>query len=204
LNNGHEPNYVYYFGQSKHFEEWYIKRKKDDQGPIYKDFEEKTTFEKYIFKERNYDKHSILIYDNNDKNIKISVENFKNTSNEIGNNIEDLIKKFEGNSSIEKIGKVENMKIDLKDEIKKLQLKLMKLEKLNNNNDDDYDNINMSIEKFKNINKEVSNNIQDLIKRFEDKNSIKKIKQFDDVKIDLKAEVEKLQLKFNKFKKLLL
>ena len=52
-NHEPEPKYIYYFGQSKNFEEWYDTRK-DDQGAIYKGFEEKSTFTKRLYKESNY------------------------------------------------------------------------------------------------------------------------------------------------------
>lgn len=38
-----EPEYIYYIGQSKNFEDWYDMRK-GDQNAIYKGFEEKSTF----------------------------------------------------------------------------------------------------------------------------------------------------------------
>ncbi|GES94191.1 hypothetical protein GLOIN_2v1562932 [Rhizophagus clarus] len=56
------PRNIYYIGQSKNFVEWY-KSRKNDQGEIYKDFEEKSTFTKYAFKETDYDKVSIWKFD---------------------------------------------------------------------------------------------------------------------------------------------
>ncbi|GES94217.1 hypothetical protein GLOIN_2v1475234 [Rhizophagus clarus] len=47
---GRDPKYIYYIGQSKNFEKRYEDRK--DDGPIYKDFEEKSTFTKYVFEEK--------------------------------------------------------------------------------------------------------------------------------------------------------
>ncbi|CAB4389908.1 unnamed protein product [Rhizophagus irregularis] len=38
----HDPKYIYYFGQSKNFEDWYNKKK--EQGPIYGELKEKSTF----------------------------------------------------------------------------------------------------------------------------------------------------------------
>ena len=59
-----DPKYIYYVGQSKNFEGWYDIRK-GDQGEIYKEFEEKSTFTKPIFKDANYDHVSIWKYDEN-------------------------------------------------------------------------------------------------------------------------------------------
>jgi hypothetical protein len=74
-----EPKHIYYFGQSKTLEEWY-KTRKDDQGAIYKDFEEKSTFTRRVFKERDYDKFSIWsLYDD----IKMEIENIKSKKNEL-------------------------------------------------------------------------------------------------------------------------
>jgi len=105
-----EPKYIYYFSQSEAFKEWYNTRK-DDQGAIYKDFEEKSTFAKYIFKEKDYYKQSILVYDNNydDNDIETRIKNFKNINNEVSDNVEYLIRKLQGKNSIEKIEEIEDM-----------------------------------------------------------------------------------------------
>lgn len=55
-----KPKYMYYISQFKYFEY---------QNIIYKDIEEKTTFTKLHFKEIDYDKRSILSY--NDQNLEI-------------------------------------------------------------------------------------------------------------------------------------
>src|SRR5436190_15082348 len=57
-----DPKNIYYIGQSKNFVEWY-KNRKNDQGAIYKDFEEKSASLDHIFKETDYDKVSIWKYD---------------------------------------------------------------------------------------------------------------------------------------------
>jgi hypothetical protein len=119
-----EPKNIYYFGQSKNFEEWCKTR--IDQGTIYKEFEEKSTFTKHIFKERDYDKSSIWKYDDDDDNIIIEIEKIINIKNDLNNNIDYLIKKFD----------------DLKND--------------NNNNNNEIDEeeiikINKKIEKFENI-----------------------------------------------------
>ncbi|CAB4441109.1 unnamed protein product [Rhizophagus irregularis] len=87
-----EPNYIYYFGQAKYFEEWYNTRKDDDKSAIYEDF--------------------------------------KNVSNEFSNNIEYLIKRNEGKSSIDEFEEICEVKNTLEIEVKKFQLKLEKLRNL--------------------------------------------------------------------------
>jgi hypothetical protein len=105
-----EPKHIYYFGQSKAFEEWYTLRK-GDQSAIYKGFEEKTTFTKRtIFKERNFDNISIWKYDNIEigdnetkkNNLKVNIENLSKKlkekemdDNEINNMINELIKEID-------------------------------------------------------------------------------------------------------------
>ncbi len=59
------PKYIYYIGQAKNFEEWY-KNRKGERGPIYKEFEEKSTFIKYEFKESTFDRYSIWKFDKED------------------------------------------------------------------------------------------------------------------------------------------
>ena len=60
-NDEPEPNYIYYIGQSKHFETWYKNIKKEG-GIIYKDFEEKCSFTKHVCKNADYDNISIWKY----------------------------------------------------------------------------------------------------------------------------------------------
>jgi hypothetical protein len=68
--NEPEPKYIYYIGQSKNFQEWFQLRK-DDQGEIYKDFEEKTTNTIQAFIDVDYDEISIWNFDdNNSSNTK--------------------------------------------------------------------------------------------------------------------------------------
>jgi hypothetical protein len=121
-----EPKHIYYFGQSKSLEEWSDTRK-DDQGAIYKGFEEKTTFTIRTFKEENYDKSSILKYNDN---IETKIENFKNIVNEMSENIEYLIERFKSKNLIEEIEEIKGMKIDLKAKVESLYNKLEKLEDL--------------------------------------------------------------------------
>ncbi|PKY31485.1 hypothetical protein RhiirB3_489164 [Rhizophagus irregularis] len=124
-----EPKHIYYYCQTKTIEEWYNVRK-DGPGLIYKDIEEKF-IDKHVFKEKDYDKFSILEC-NDDNNIKKRIENFKNIGNEMNNNIEYLIKRFKSKNLIEEIEEIEeinDMKIDLKANVEKLYHKLEKLEK---------------------------------------------------------------------------
>ncbi|PKY16216.1 hypothetical protein RhiirB3_428551 [Rhizophagus irregularis] len=116
-----EPNYIYYFGQAKYFEEWYNTRKDDDKSAIYEGFEEISIFTRRVYKGMDYDKFSILKYWNNDKNIKI-MEDFKNVSNEF--------KRNEGKSSIDEFEEICEVKNTLEIEVKKFQLKLEKLRNL--------------------------------------------------------------------------
>ncbi|PKY60406.1 hypothetical protein RhiirA4_484073, partial [Rhizophagus irregularis] len=96
--------------QAKNFEEWYNTRK-DEQGAIYKAFEEFTTSSS-IFKEFDYDKYSFLIYDNN---VKMIIEDFIKSVND---NTEDLIKRVIDKNSIEEINDV---KIDFDRKLEKLK-----------------------------------------------------------------------------------
>ncbi|PKY52149.1 hypothetical protein RhiirA4_469605 [Rhizophagus irregularis] len=113
-----EPKFIYYLGQPRNFEEWSVAKKRNE-GAIYDDFEENSVFIQRIFKERNYDKFSIWKYDD-DNNIKERIENFKNIGNDMSDNIEYLI---------DKIKEIENMKIDLKSTVEKLNHELEKLKK---------------------------------------------------------------------------
>ncbi|PKY53511.1 hypothetical protein RhiirA4_471776 [Rhizophagus irregularis] len=103
-----EPKYIYYVGQSKILEEWLDSKK--DQDAIYKDTEEKTTSTKFNFKEKDYDKHLILTY--NEQNLEIGkVKNMKNDLNGI---IEWLVNyhKVQKNEKEINIESIENMKLN--------------------------------------------------------------------------------------------
>ncbi|GES84536.1 hypothetical protein GLOIN_2v1769895 [Rhizophagus clarus] len=99
-----EPQYIYYFGQSKTFEEWYDIRK-HDQGAIYKDFEEKSTFTKRIFEKRCYDNYSILVYD---VSFKSEIDEIINLKNELNYKIERLANEFRDSNDDEIKKKIEN------------------------------------------------------------------------------------------------
>jgi hypothetical protein len=108
-NHEPDPKHIYYFGQSKTIEEWYDSRKYD-RGAIYKGFEEKSTFTKYIFKERNYDKRSIWVYEDN---IESEIEKIKIMKNDLNDKIENLITKLnekKKNNDEINIGKLEILK----------------------------------------------------------------------------------------------
>jgi hypothetical protein len=86
-----DPKYIYYFGQSKNFEEWYTTRK--DQGPIYKELESKSTFTKHVFRERSFDDHSIWVWVYDD-NFKSEIKEIIIMKNELNEKIERLTKKI--------------------------------------------------------------------------------------------------------------
>jgi hypothetical protein len=98
----HDPKYIFYFGQSKNFEEWYNKIK--DQSPIYKEIEDKSTFTKRIFEDevKNFDKYSILKFDDN---IDIEFESIKNKKNDLNDDIENLSQKIHDNIDNDEIEK---------------------------------------------------------------------------------------------------
>ncbi|CAG8753263.1 19308_t:CDS:2, partial [Rhizophagus irregularis] len=104
-----EPKHIYYFSLAKNFEEW-CNTRKDEQGAIYKAFEEFTT--SGIFKELDYDKYSFLTYDNN---VKMIIEDFIKSVND---NTEELIKRVIDKNSIEEINDV---KIDFDRKLEKLK-----------------------------------------------------------------------------------
>ncbi|PKC67883.1 hypothetical protein RhiirA1_508465 [Rhizophagus irregularis] len=81
----HDPKYIYYIGQSKNFETWRENRK--DDGAIYKGFEEKSTFTKFVFEEKDYDKFSIWV-------IEIEINNKKKMKKDLNDNIDNLLNKL--------------------------------------------------------------------------------------------------------------
>ncbi|CAB5389539.1 unnamed protein product [Rhizophagus irregularis] len=81
----HDPKYIYYIGQSKNFETWRENRK--DDGAIYKGFEEKSTFTKFVFEEKDYDKFSIWV-------IEIEINNIKKMKKDLNDNIDNLLNKL--------------------------------------------------------------------------------------------------------------
>jgi hypothetical protein len=93
-----EPKYICYVGQSKHFEKWY-NNIKSDQSRIYKDFEEKSTFKKYVFKESDYDIFSIWKY-NQVEAIEMKIQEAEKKKKYYDTYIEDLYKELGSNSAI--------------------------------------------------------------------------------------------------------
>ncbi|CAB5389622.1 unnamed protein product [Rhizophagus irregularis] len=121
-----EPKRIYYFSQAKNFEEWY-NTKKGEQGVIYKEFEEATMFMiNSIYKEIDYDKYSILTYNDN---IKMIIKDFINLGNNVNINTEDLIKRVIDKKSIDEIEGIEDIKVDLETKVRKLNYILEKLKK---------------------------------------------------------------------------
>ncbi|PKY39920.1 hypothetical protein RhiirA4_529458 [Rhizophagus irregularis] len=114
-----EPKHIYYFSQSKDFEEW-CNKIKGEQCVIYEDFDFEVTSTSVIFKEKDYDEHSYLKYDDNIKSI---IKDLLSVGNKLNVDIDNLIKIFKGDdNSIEKIDK-----IDVKDKKKCLKVKVEKL-----------------------------------------------------------------------------
>ncbi|CAG8599970.1 4056_t:CDS:10 [Rhizophagus irregularis] len=123
---GCEPKRIYYFSQAKNFEEWY-NTKKGEQGVIYKEFEEASMFMiNSIYKEIDYDKYSILTYNDN---IKMIIKDFINLGNNVNINTEDLIKRVIDKNSIDEIEGIEGIKVDLETKVRKLNYILEKLKK---------------------------------------------------------------------------
>jgi hypothetical protein len=87
-----EPEYIFYIGQSKNFEEWYEMRK--DQKAIYEGFEQKSTFMRRTFKNESYDKFSIWKYDENIK-FKNEIEEIESMKTEMNIIVEKLLSKFQ-------------------------------------------------------------------------------------------------------------
>lgn len=84
-----DPKYIYYIGQSQHFETWYESIKDDDA--IHKDFEKESSFTKHVFEAKSYDKFSIWKYDDDYETEIKTIESMKNNLN---NKIENLIDKL--------------------------------------------------------------------------------------------------------------
>ncbi|GBC18582.2 hypothetical protein GLOIN_2v1769896 [Rhizophagus irregularis DAOM 181602=DAOM 197198] len=130
-------NGIYTTAETK--EEWYATRK-DEQGAIYKDFEEKSTFTKRTYKERDYDKYSILVYE---EDIKVEIEKIKNMKNDVNVTIEYLIKKLYDIKS-----KVDDNKTD----------------------DDDDDDDDGNIEIMEDIEKNINDVVERLLKKLDKSN----------------------------------
>ncbi|PKY31410.1 hypothetical protein RhiirB3_475192 [Rhizophagus irregularis] len=116
-----EPKHIYYFSQSKNFEGWDNKIK-GEQCVIYEDHDFEVTSTSVIFKEKDYDEHSHLKYDEYDNNIKLVIEELLFIGNKLNVDIDNLIEIFKGDNSIEKIDK-----IDVKAKKKCLKVKVEKL-----------------------------------------------------------------------------
>jgi len=87
-----EPRNIYYIGQSKNFVEWY-KSRKNDQGAIYKDFEEKSIFIKHAFKVTDYDKFSIWKFNNCSSAVMEVAEDPKEENSKSKNDNQEIILK---------------------------------------------------------------------------------------------------------------
>ncbi|RIA86143.1 hypothetical protein C1645_829709 [Glomus cerebriforme] len=122
-----DPKYIYYIGQSKNFEEWY-KNRKNDQGVIYKDFEEKSTFTRNIFKESDYDKFSIWKYE---EDTKVEIEKIKNMKNVVNVTIEYLINNLKQQKHVsEKIDNIEAIEKEINYNIESIEKKIKEIENM--------------------------------------------------------------------------
>ncbi|PKY51632.1 hypothetical protein RhiirA4_546667 [Rhizophagus irregularis] len=172
-----EPKYIYYIGQSKNFQEWYQKRK-DDQGEIYKDFEEKpTNIITQAFKDVDYDETSIWQFDDDNSSDTKSKKREDSTdstmalpeikeetilSNSLENSQETSIRNFDDDNS-------SNTKSENKEDSIDSTITLPKIEEetnsLENSQEIFLEKINEKMNEMKKINdemKKVNNDIQNL------------------------------------------
>ncbi|UZO23158.1 uncharacterized protein OCT59_015502 [Rhizophagus irregularis] len=182
-----DPKYIYYIGRSKHFETWYESRK--DDGPIFSDFEKKSTFSKFVFEEKDYDEFSLWKYD---IDFEGEIKKFNIMKKSLNNNIENLIKYFNQKND-KKYDDIDD--IDIKKEIEEFKIKKNYLndnidnlinyfedQKIKENGNVD---INIEIGKFKTMKNNLNDNIENLIKIFEDQ---KNDNDADNIDIDKKLE----------------
>jgi hypothetical protein len=182
-----DPKYIYYIGQPNH-ETWYESRKND--GPIFSDFEKKSTFSKFVFEEKDYDEFSLWKYD---IDFESEIGKFKIMKKSLNDNIEILIKYFDqknnkkyGDIDIKKeIEEFKTKKKSLNDNIGNL-IKYFEDQKIKKNGDV---NINIEIEEFKAMNKGYDD-IENLIKNFGQKND----KNMD---VEIGNEIEKFKKNLN-------
>ncbi|POG75697.1 uncharacterized protein OCT59_015485 [Rhizophagus irregularis] len=121
-----DPKYIYYVSQSKIFVEWYNSRK-NDQDPIYSDFENKSTYTKHVFEEKNYDIHSIWDYEEDNK-MKINKNDDKNKNVKQKNKVDNIEKEIKNDDNIKDIKKdIKDDDIEaIKEDIKKIGIENMK------------------------------------------------------------------------------
>ncbi|PKC07991.1 hypothetical protein RhiirA5_399547 [Rhizophagus irregularis] len=182
-----DPKYIYYIGRSKHFETWYESRK--DDGPIFSDFEKKSTFSKFVFEEKDYDEFSLWKYD---IDFEGEIKKFNIMKKSLNNNIENLIKYFNQKND-KKYDDIDD--IDIKKEIGEFKIKKNYLndnidnlinyfedQKIKENGNVD---INIEIGKFKTMKNNLNDNIENLIKIFEDQ---KNDNDADNIDINKKLE----------------
>ncbi|RGB26309.1 hypothetical protein C1646_770587 [Rhizophagus diaphanus] len=200
------PKYIFYVYRSENFERWYEKRKND--GPIFSDFGKKSTFAKFDFEEKDYDKFSIWKYE---VDIESEIEKFKIIKKTLNDNIEILFcyqkndKKIDADINIT-FEKLNTMKNNLNNNIDNLityfenkkneDVEIGKFKTMKNRIIDDIDNlinqkdknddtdIKNEIEEFKTMNNTLNDNIEKLIKYFEDQ----KYKKNGDIDINIEIE----------------
>ncbi|CAB4463688.1 unnamed protein product [Rhizophagus irregularis] len=194
-----DPKYIYYIGRSKHFETWYESRK--DDGPIFSDFEKKSTFSKFVFEEKDYDEFSIWKY-NIDIDSEREIEKFKIMKKSLDEYIENLTKNFDQKHDEkydDDIEKLKTMKKDLNDNINNLIIYFE--DQKNDKENVDIDEIN----EFKTIKIRLDHDIEYLIKYFDQKSDKNgdinnKIKEFKTKKNILFDNIEKLIILFKENK----
>ncbi|RGB23908.1 hypothetical protein C1646_773828 [Rhizophagus diaphanus] len=131
-----DPKYIYYVSQSKIFVEWYNSRK-NDQDPIYSDFENKSSYTKHVFEEKNYDIYSIWDYEEDDK-MKINKNDDKNNVKQ-KNKVDNIEKEIKNDDDIKDIKKdIKKIEKEIKDddiEAIKEDIKKIGIENMKNMND---------------------------------------------------------------------
>ncbi|POG75704.1 hypothetical protein GLOIN_2v1562889 [Rhizophagus irregularis DAOM 181602=DAOM 197198] len=171
-----EPKYIYYIGQSKNFQEWYQKRK-DDQGEIYNDFEEKpTNIITQAFKDVDYDETSIWQFDDDNSSDTKKLPEIKEEtilSNSLENCQEIFLEKMnetsngkfdDDNSSNTKSENMEGS-TDSTITLPKIEEETIKSNSLENSQEIFLEKINEKINEMKKINdemKKVNDDIQNL------------------------------------------
>ena len=106
-----DPKLIYYTGEAMNFDSWYKDRKNGDA--IYKFFEAKSTFTKFVFEDKDYDKVSIwkyIDYDSINKEISI----IESKKEDINNSMENLIIILNDQKSYDNIEVIDKKISDIK------------------------------------------------------------------------------------------
>ncbi|CAB4441096.1 unnamed protein product [Rhizophagus irregularis] len=168
---------------------------------LYCDFEKKSTFSKFVFEEKDYDKFSIWKYN---IDIESEIKKFKKTKDSLNEYIENLIKNFDQKHDEkydDDIEKLKTMKNDLNVDINNLIIYFE--DQKNDKENVDIDEIN----EFKTIKIWLDHDIENLIKYFDQKSDKNgdinnKIKEFKTKKNILNDNIDKLIKLFQENKKI--